>query len=427
MQSTTPSVHVVLALLLCSGCAIGHDALALPDASPPDGGPPPGEVRIDGSTAPVDAHTAATDAPRRDAGDPARCDVLTCSGIPGNRCLGDLCVTGEWTDVAFAETHACMIVRAPGPVHCLGANDRGQLGDGTRTASAGFVRVSGIDDAVRVFLGPRHSCALGSAGTIHCWGANDAGQCGGAGGEDALAPVSTAIAGVDSLALGGDHTCVLAAGEARCFGGNAHGQLADGTTTARDAPGPVIASDAAALGAGDGTTCVLAESGAVSCAGRNDRGQLGSAAGPDRATLARVGTDSFALLAVGDAFACAATTTEGAVRCWGANDHGQLGVGSTEPREGVVAPALESAPIRYLAAGSRHVLALDAEASAWGWGDDSEGQIPFDGASATPIATPVRPPLAIAIRAITGGTSSWAQDSLGAYFFGALADELQSD
>ncbi len=83
-------------------------------------------------------------------------------------------------------------------VFCWGANDRGQLGDGSRDDRSSPVRVADLDPALGVFdlaLGRSHSCTvtgesasvshsdptmggIGSHRMLRCWGANEHGQLG---------------------------------------------------------------------------------------------------------------------------------------------------------------------------------------------------------------------------------------------------------
>ena len=79
-----------------------------------------------------------------------------------------------------------------------------------------------------------------------------------------------------------------------------------------------------------GTTCTIAGSG-VSCAGRNDAGQLGTGPGPDVGPkdVAKIVTlpGKPVAIAGGDRAWCAVLDS-GALACWGANDGGQLGDGT---------------------------------------------------------------------------------------------------
>lgn len=61
----------------------------------------------------------------------------------------------------------------------LGANGQGQLGNGQLSDSSAPVDVVGLGSGVAALApGHLHSCALTKAGGIKCWGANDYGQLG---------------------------------------------------------------------------------------------------------------------------------------------------------------------------------------------------------------------------------------------------------
>jgi alpha-tubulin suppressor-like RCC1 family protein len=79
--------------------------------------------------------------------------------------------------------HACVLL-ADGTVRCWGANNWGQLGDGTAEERTDPVQVIGLGgltgdaSVVGITVGEDHSCAWLSEGTAWCWGCNDDGQLG---------------------------------------------------------------------------------------------------------------------------------------------------------------------------------------------------------------------------------------------------------
>lgn len=94
-----------------------------------------------------------------------------------------------------------------------------------------------------IAAGQSHTCALFTSGGMICFGKNDFGQLGvestvniaGSLGAPLLTQktIGGAIAhGIESMALGFSHTCVVRCGSVYCFGKNDAGQIGTGTTAA---------------------------------------------------------------------------------------------------------------------------------------------------------------------------------------------------
>jgi alpha-tubulin suppressor-like RCC1 family protein len=62
-------------------------------------------------------------------------------------------------------------------VWCWGANDVGQLGDGTTTKRACAAPVLNLTGVTQIISGESSSCALSAKG-VSCWGWNNSGQLG---------------------------------------------------------------------------------------------------------------------------------------------------------------------------------------------------------------------------------------------------------
>ncbi len=201
--------------------------------------------------------------------------------------------------------HACALL-AGGEVRCWGANDSGQLGDGTtidRTTPVPVLQAPGgapLTNVQAIEVGGEYGCALLAGGEVRCWGDNAYGQLGDGTTTDRATPVpvlqapgGAPLTGVQSLALGKTHSCaLLAGGEARCWGLNVDGGLGDGTTTARPFPGAVLQAPGGpaltgvkAMALGINHTCALmAASGDVRCWGNNEAGAVGDGTTIDRYT-----------------------------------------------------------------------------------------------------------------------------------------------
>ncbi|MEM7789049.1 MAG: hypothetical protein AAF594_15115, partial [Bacteroidota bacterium] len=289
-----------------------------------------------------------------------------------------------------------------GVLRCWGAGERGQLGDGRRRDRTIPTPVRALElegeeplplDADSVALGAAHACArlVGGPGLV-CWGANDRGQLGDGTFTDrevptrvrlpGLAPDGTPVQAGDgvppvdvlSVAAGRAHTCAvvtrpgdgLAQAGVLCWGENGLGQLGDGSpgpperaprfVRGLETEGELTAAATflpLALGQDHGCAAVpwregLGALGADTelwCWGAAAEQQTGLAGGalpsPEAVRVALpdgvgvVGTPS-----LGRAHGCVQLVdlevAEGAFDaggtrfgCWGANDLGQLGDGST--------------------------------------------------------------------------------------------------
>ncbi len=313
--------------------------------------------------------------------------------------------------VAGGEFHTCA-VRSTGGVSCWGHNGFGQLGDGTKADRDAPVAVSGIPnsgghEARAVAAGNGHSCAVLDNGSARCWGANDRGQLGEGTKTASTSPVIVQldndpsplvtdeqdVTGVSSVSAGEFHTCsLLSSGKARCWGDAGRGQLGDGTTGV-EADGHVqkLAVEVAgltgvsAVTTGGFHTCALAGT-AMSCWGYNFHAQLGSYLASSLVPVTVTALRGAAKVGVGTHHACALVDVEAVpgtppyeTVCWGSNAQGQLGAGldpAGVPRTIIPVRAPAAPPAWSVSAGNGHVCVLPSPtAGASCWGRNENGQL----------------------------------------------------
>jgi alpha-tubulin suppressor-like RCC1 family protein len=189
-------------------------------------------------------------------------------------------LSGDVISIAAGGIFSCAVQK--GAAKCWGSNGNGQLGNGTYESSATPIGIPGLESgAAIVAAGVFHACAVKTNGEVWCWGENLAGELGDGTGQNTPIPVKVINlkGGIQTVALGGSHTCALTnAGGVKCWGANASGQLGDGTTTDRNSPVDVmgLSSGVIAIAAGGSHTCAVLNGGAVKCWGLNESGQLGN-------------------------------------------------------------------------------------------------------------------------------------------------------
>jgi alpha-tubulin suppressor-like RCC1 family protein len=131
-----------------------------------------------------------------------------------------------------------------------GANDNGQLGNGTTIESSIPVDVLGVTSGLRaIATGYYYSCGLTSVGGVKCWGYNNNfAPLGNGTTTDSSFPVDVSglAAGVTAVAVGQFHSCALTSGgRVKCWGDNGSGQLGNRTITSSMVPVDVDFADQA--------------------------------------------------------------------------------------------------------------------------------------------------------------------------------------
>ncbi|HSK18948.1 MAG TPA: hypothetical protein VK912_07395, partial [Longimicrobiales bacterium] len=190
------------------------------------------------------------------------------------------------------------------------------------------------------------------------------------------------------LVAGGTHSCVLTAtGAISCWGANDNGQLGSDAVGASGAVALGASPAFARFGAGVSHSCALDRDGRSWCWGANDEGQLGSGDQGSRSEPTAVRTtEPFVALAAGLKHTCA-LTQQGRAFCWGDGSSGQTGDGSGTDRSSPVRVA-GGQTFRMLSAGWRHTCGLTTQNAVYCWGSNSDGQLGVAGM--TNAASPTR-------------------------------------
>jgi len=281
--------------------------------------------------------------------------------------------------VTLGNNHLCGIHRQDGELRCYGHAERGALGHGMTQGWVGSegVRVRLDEPIAQVKAGQHYTCALTEDGRVFCWGANEHGQLGDGTFIDRPlpGPVSHGSLRFIHLEVGEDRACAISsAQELWCWGGGIRAPIGDGGRAARTRPVQVAKGmkvQAVALGGG-AHSCLVNEAGQAYCWGASWRGQLGSSVRGDQLLPIRVPLqESLTSLMLAGSFSCG-LTKQGRLICWGENLSGQLGTGSFSESE---APTPVTGNHRFVSvsAGWRHICATDEQGTVFCWGDNSNG------------------------------------------------------
>jgi hypothetical protein len=374
------AVGWLLAALLLVACGGGDDSNGSNNDNTGDGGPPGSGPSFGG-----------------EAGTPS----------PAKPAVDRVVLGGDAACAQLSDRSVC----------CWGANDRGQLGDGSTTPTAVGVAVKALgQDVSAVFAGGggwggagfssgnQDFCARGGDGKVSCWGANsddDYGKygdpCGYWGGDLGMVhlplpagmPVVTPqkidpLSGATQIVFGGEAAFALAAdGSVVGWGFGGPYTLGSGQTTETRTPVALapLGNGVAQLAAGDLSACALMKDGSVKCWGGWDYAPMGLGWPPEPIPLAGPATQIAMSSGIGyaqgwgcqgcgallgwDGSSTCALMKDGTVSCWGQNLENIQGQGPVLQTPTLVPNLVH---VTRIGMGTQRGCALEEDGTVWCWG-----------------------------------------------------------
>ncbi len=296
------------------------------------------------------------------------------------------------TGISGGQFHT-LFLKADGTVQATGANNDGQLGDGTTNTRTTLEPVIGLSNVVAVSAGARHSLALLSNGTVMAWGRTFEGQLGGGGnscnpstGKCVIPGIIPGLSNVIAIDAGWNHSLALKSdGTVWAWGRNSNGQVGKGTVGSADPClcQPVVQvgvgvtgfNNIIAIGGGNSHSIALKSDGTVWVWGDNAFGTVGNGAAGGNQSLPVQNTNitGVSQIAAGFHFNIA-LKPDGTVFAWGFNLRGNMGNGTSG--QAVLSPVQStiSNVIDIKTAGA-HTLAKKSDGSIWAWGWNQMGEI----------------------------------------------------
>ena len=260
--------------------------------------------------------------------------------------------------------------------------------------------------AASISVGADHTCALVD-GAAKCWGANNGGQLGDGSTDDAIIPIQVTglTSGVTVIDAGESHTCAVHQGAAKCWGYDGErqlGRLSSEPLTVEPAEVEGLSSGVTAISAGAVYTCAIHDGGAKCWGAASLMSLLGevtilSSASPVEITGMTSGVTD---ISVGFAHACA--VHDGAARCWGLHLSGQLGDRSRELRTTPAQVVGLTSGVTAISAGYYHTCAIH-DGAAKCWGNNEAGQLGDD--SSRDAIIPVQ------VKGLTSGVTAISADA----------------
>ena len=334
---------------------------------------------------------------------------------------------GDATAIASNNGLGCAVVSL-GQVACWGANDFGQLGQGTvqagqldKASAVIAYLVQGenrkpLKGATAVSTNYQQACALVSGGRVYCWGATDPDRP-----QQATRARQVGFAPGDKvvkISLGDGVFCALLdSGLVKCWGWDP--LLGAGMADTKTSATPLAVAgitDAVDVSAGAMHVCAVLRSGHVLCWGDNTYGQLGQDCSPGtrspqngqcepaqdyfRTPVEVAGITTATSITAGYGHSCAVLRS-GHILCWGRGLELGAALGSNVYEQPVEVPDVNDG-VSVVSGNTSATFAIRQDGSVLAWGDvDRDGSIRGIGPTPRPVLALGKD--ALYVRAISAG------------------------
>ena len=294
--------------------------------------------------------------------------------------VADIVRPGEdarFNAISAGDSHTCALTD-DGVAWCWGSNSHGQLGiSGGHESEARPAAVNATLHYRAISAGRQHTCAIDLEGNLWCWGANDSGQLGDGTWQDRDVPGLVTLPATAVQYLRWESSFLRhrrqwscpCAGDPMITANPGRWPEQQSGCLLRSSGAPV----ASRVSVGDNHSCAAGTAG-LFCWGANDRVQLGSATLHESPVPVRVSVPSLASdVATGAAHACAMTVAQQVV-CWGDNRAVQLGQPGTGSIGTAVPVPLPGLFFEAVGAGGSQSCAA-ARGEVWCWGEATDPKL----------------------------------------------------
>jgi alpha-tubulin suppressor-like RCC1 family protein len=292
--------------------------------------------------------------------------------VAGTYSAGPKLLSTSWSKVSVGPSHV-IAIKSNNTLWAWGANDLGQLGDGTVISRSSPVQIGTSPTYAwyDVSAGNNFSAALRDDRLLYVWGLNTSGQLGQITDvTNKSSPVQILAGSWKAVSAGGTHVVAIdSANKLWSWGLNTQGQLGLQDYFSRSSPTQVGTSSWIIISAGNTHTTAISSDSGLFTWGNNAVGQLGYTVTPVAYSWSQI---------AGNAGTTIAIRNDGLLFTWGNNSFGMLGDGTTINRSSPVQIGTSTWSFVSIGAvnnASTTVFAIRSDKTLWGWGLNAVGQL----------------------------------------------------